>query len=185
MNLNSFVTSNLMTNYRITKYDPSKRNEQGHYIDSTEWTAISDIGKPEYNLTSYSEYEKVENSYVESIMEIMKINHISELKISDLESRNTKQDFEEFEKSGRLKNVSVNYETEIQILSNGTNVMASPISKLIRLILRESIWMKLNSPQLIVEFGYDYYMYVKCQKLASQVISKIEELGLYVETYNI
>jgi hypothetical protein len=46
-----------MTSYRITKYDPGRRNEQGHYLDDSEWTAISDIGKPEYNNMTYQAYE--------------------------------------------------------------------------------------------------------------------------------
>jgi hypothetical protein len=172
----------MMKKYRITKYDPAKRNEKGHYLDSTEWTSISDIGKAEYNSPTYSDYEKIENSYVESINEILKINQILELEISGLESYNTKQDFEEFKKNERLINLEVNYETEIKTLTEGTIVKVSSISKFVRLILRETIWMKLLSPKCNLEFGYDYYMYVQCKELSKKTIKTIEGLGLYVES---
>ena len=171
-----------MKNYRITKYDPAKRNEKGHYLDSTEWTSISDIGKVEYNSPTFSDYQKIENAYVESINEILKLNQISEFEISGLESYNTKQDFEEFKKKERLMNLNVNYETEIKTLIEGTIIKVDAISKLVRLILRETIWMKLLNPKLNIEFGYDYYMYVHCEELSNQTIKKIEGLGLYVES---
>jgi hypothetical protein len=170
-----------MIKYRITKYDPAKRNAKGHYLDSTEWTSISDIGKTEYNSPTYSDYEKIENSYVESINMILTINQISELEINGLESYNTKEDFVEFKKNERLINLDVNYETKIKNLTKGAIVKMSSISKLVRLILRETIWMKLLNPKCNLEFGYDYYMYVQCEELSKQTIKAIEGLGLYVE----
>jgi len=31
--------------YRTTKFNPKKRNKQGYFLDNSEWTAISDVGK--------------------------------------------------------------------------------------------------------------------------------------------
>ena len=50
-----------------------------------------------------------------------------------------------------------------------------------RLALRELIWFKFASPSLKVIFGYDYYMYFRCQELSVQAEMKIAKLGLFVE----
>ena len=57
--------------YRITKFDPKKRNEQGHFLDNYEWTALSDIRKQEFGNVSYEEYEKIESAYAEAIKLIL------------------------------------------------------------------------------------------------------------------
>mgnify|MGYP004123593095 CR=1 FL=1 len=61
-----------MKTYRITKYNPSKRNEQGHYLDNNEWTSISD-------LKNLDEYFKVESAYVNAILTILQHFKISRL----------------------------------------------------------------------------------------------------------
>ena len=113
-----------MTSYSITKYNPEKRNAQGHYLDHSEWTSIGDIGKPEYNNLDYAAYEKTENGF--------------------------ELDFESIE-------------------------------KIIRLILREMIWMVLVNENIKIRFGHDYYMYVSTVNLKPSTISKIENNGLFVE----
>ncbi len=173
-----------MKNYRITKYNPYKRNEEGHYTDPAEWTSIDDIGKIEYNSPLYSDYEKTESAYVQSIILISKLNKVDEFEVNSLESINSEKDFKEFEDNGRLKNIKIDYNNDIESLVNGHNVNLKQSQKLIRLILRETVWLKLLNPRLNIEFGYDYYMYIQCEKLSDQTKISIEELGLYVESYN-
>ena len=105
--------------YRITKFDPKKRNEEGHFLDNSEWTAISDIGKSEYRNVSYEEYDKTETAYVESIILILDEKNITSLKIDSLELHDTLADFEEYKKDGRLKNIDVDFNSEIDTLENG------------------------------------------------------------------
>ena len=108
--------------YRITKFDPKKRNEEGHFLDDSEWTAISDIGNPKYNNINYSEYEKIETAYVESIKLILDEKRISNLKIDSFELYHTIEDFENFKKDGRLKNIDIDFKSEIATLKNGTSL---------------------------------------------------------------
>jgi len=167
--------------YRITKFDPKKRNEEGHFLDNSEWTAISDIGKSEYRNVDYEEYEQTERAYAESIKLILDEKNISSLKIDSLELHHSFDDFENYKKDGRLKNIDVDFNNEIDILENGTILNLTQIQKMIRLILRETIWMNLLESEFKITFGYDYYMYVECSKLKNSTINRIETMGLFVE----
>ena len=168
-------------NYRITKFDPKKRNESGHYLDSSEWTSFSDMGRAEYNLPNYKAYNKTENAYVETVRCILNEKNISKLRIASLGLYSSEDDFRLFMAEGRLRDIEIDYRSEIASLKNGKLVGLSELAKLMRLILRETIWMKLNTEELEVLFGYDYYMYVTCEALSSQTIEKIEKSGLFVE----
>ncbi len=170
-----------MTSYRITKYDPNKRNEAGHYLDHSEWNAINDVGKLEYNNVTYEEYEKIESAYVEAIKSIMQDNDLDCLKVDSLELRDKKQDFKKYEKTGRLKNIKVDFDKEVKSLENGLELNTTQIDKVIRLILRETIWMLLVNEDFEVRFGYDYYMYIKTINLKPSTIQKIQNTGLFVE----
>ncbi len=167
--------------YRITKFDPKKRNEEGHFLDNSEWTAISDIGKSEYRNVDYEEYEQTETAYAESIKLILDEKNISSLKIDSLELHDSFDDFENYKKDGRLKNIDVDFNNEIDILENGTILNLTQIQKMIRLILRETIWMNLLESEFKITFGYDYYMYVECSELKNSTINRIEKTGLFVE----
>jgi SepF-like predicted cell division protein (DUF552 family) len=167
--------------YRITKFDPKKRNDKGHYLDLSEWTAISDIGKSEYNNVTYAEYEKVETAYTEAIRLILEEKNILYLQIDALESRLSLRDIEIYKIEEQLRNISIDYNSDIANLANGTILNSAQIEKTIRLILREIIWMNLCHDDFEISFGYDYYMFVDCSFLASSTIHKIYKLGLFVE----
>lgn len=170
-----------MISYRITKYDPKKRNEEGHFLDNSEWTSISDIGKPAYKKPTFEQYERVENLYVDSIMLILREKNISNLTIDSLELYDTKKDFEKYKRTGRLNNLVVDFDSEIKPLKDGMILNTDQISKIVRLILRETVWMLLINSQIEIKFGYDYYMYVNCEKLSNETIRNIDLSGLFVE----
>lgn len=170
-----------MISHRITKYNPAKRNPDGSYSGQTEWTAISDIGKANYKYPTYEEYEAVEDAYVNAIFLALEENGLTRLTINNLELYNKKKVFEAFSKDGRLRNISVDFNSEIKPLSDGVDLTFPEINKITRLILRETIWMTLESERLNVKFGYDYYMYFFCERLSPMTIRKIEASGLFVE----
>jgi hypothetical protein len=172
-----------LTSYRITKYDPNKRNEQGHYLDNSEWTSISDIGKAEYNNVTFEDYEEIESAYVAAVKLIMHANNLDFLKVDTLELNHKKNDFKEYEKTGRLRNISVDFDKEVKILRDGMQLNLVEIDKIIRLILRETVWMLLVNKDFELRFGYDYYMYVKSTELKQDTIQKIEATKLFVEPW--
>lgn len=170
-----------MISYRITKYDPKKRNSEGVYADSVEWISISDIGNPENHNLSFEEYYKTESCYVNAIKIILQEKKIASLKIDSLEIYNDKSDFDNYVGENELKGIDFNYTKDIEDLKNGLDLKTKYLDKTIRLILRELIWMKLITSEIEVKFGYDYYMYVKCDKLSDDLIKLIEETGIFVE----
>jgi len=170
-----------MISYRITKYNPKKRDSEGAYTDMSEWTSISDIGNPDYNNPTFEEYHKTENSYVNAIKIILTDKKIQSLKIDSLENYNDKSDYDKIIDSDKLREIDFDYANDIEILKNGGNLQNDYLEKTIRLILREFIWMELIDSELEVKFGYDYYMYIKCDRLSDDIIQKIEATGLFVE----
>jgi hypothetical protein len=170
-----------MISHRITKYDPSKRNSDGSYNDHSAWTSISDIGKAKYGSPSYEDYRSSEDGYVNAVLAILESNGLSDLRVEDLELYDTAEDFEKHEETGRLRGIAVDFDKEVKTLRNGAVVGKEAIKKIVRLILRETIWMRLMSEKVEVKFGYDYYMYVKCSKLSDELIAAIEAKGVFVE----
>jgi hypothetical protein len=69
------------TSYRITKYNPDKRNEKGHY-KVEEWTSISDIGK-EFNETkfTYQDYISMEDKYITAFKSFANITRSRSLRL--------------------------------------------------------------------------------------------------------
>ena len=57
------------------------------------------------------------------------------------------------------------------------------IEKIVSLALREVLWCKLYSinRNMEIEFGYDYYMYIKCNEISKDLVNKFLNMGIYVE----
>src|SRR5262245_7422980 len=74
-----------MAGYRVTKYDPRKRNEDGVFIGD-DWTSVSDIGKT-FNgqVLSDSDYLAAENEYLRSVELFMAAAHLEALRVEDLD----------------------------------------------------------------------------------------------------
>lgn len=158
----------IMEKYRITKYDPRKRDSEGRYLDNSDWTSISDIGRVGFEDFTFLEYKKVESKYVEAIKIILTEKEVNKLKIDSIEKYSPNDSFED------LKN-------NFSSLENDLELDLMEIENLIRLILREQVWMNLISSKVEVNFGYDYYMYVKCEELKLSSIRKIQAIGLFIE----
>jgi len=148
-------------NFRITKYDPSKRNELGHYL-AKDWTSISDIGKDfSGRILTKAEYQRVESSYLESISAFLIDSKIEHLAVQQLEMHGTQFNF-------RI----------------GQELNLGEVLQISRLSLQEKLWCKLQSPRrAYVHFGYDYYMYIGVSRPCIAAITKAQSLGLFVEPF--
>ena len=161
--------------WRITKYDPKKRNSQGWFIEDT-WTSYSDIGSLyQREKLTYDEYIRVENLYINAIVQFMKYLNIPHLQVKDLENHDY---INEDLSADKTEVTFVNALKENDLLSLEQIKMAS------KLILREYFWCKLISKhKMFVHFGYDYYMYIGSALECKDAIQKIRESGLYVEDF--
>jgi hypothetical protein len=126
-----------------------------------------------------SEYLNVESKYAEAINLIIEKIDISFLLIIEIEKWKRKLKIENFN-SIYNKSFFLIYKK----LKNEYRIEKNELDIVIKLILRGNIWGKLIfKDSFFVHFGYDYYMYVGCKKDISDIIKKIELLGLYVEDY--
>lgn len=166
-----------MKTFQISKYNPVKRNSKGFYpID--EWTAISDIGKI-YNGFCFTEeeYMKTEGRYINILrniaisanFETFLIKDLQKLSLSERKYQNiySKEDLSVYSK--------LNAEEEFDI---STMLIVS------RLMLREDFHGTIEEidSKLIIEFGYDYYMYITIdEKLFATLEEECVKQDLFIE----
>lgn len=137
---------------RITKYDPSLRNEFGAFVGE-DWTSVSDIGK--FPGLTIEKYLRVENGYLQTLRSILDFMNIRELRIGGVGfwdrqpvSDSLTDESWRFCRDLTLKELSIcNLETA---------------EKLVRAALREVIGFRaydVGEIDFCVSFGYDFYMY--------------------------
>ena len=112
----------------------------------------------------------------------MEENHISILIVEELENRSS---ILRLNRSLNPKKLTLS-KTDIQFLNhvkNGSTISKETFKQVLTLLLRECFWCKLVSQdrKFIVETGYDYYMYITCRHLSSQIIEQAEQIGMYIE----
>lgn len=173
-----------MNKYRITKYNPQFRNDEGMYLKE-DWTAISDISKvfngKELTIESY---KKSEDSYITVIHLIMEYLNIPHLKVTNITRSFSMEMF---------KNIISNYhelysEEMIEYYSsekNNNTLEKENIDVFCRLILREDIGSKIFYNRKVKIFiGYDYLMSIHTSKSLDSMFPLFEQLGLYVEDFS-
>ena len=170
-----------MKTYRITKYNPKKRNASGVFQDLSEWTSVSDIGKAKYNKPTYEAYKIIEDAYVFAITSIMEEQQTGYLIIEKLSNYATHTKLKLSRKKGFLQDLDFDYQKDIASLKDSQKLSGTHLDLIIRLILREEIWMELRNPKFKVSFGYDYYMYISIVAISNVLRSQIESSGLFVE----
>jgi hypothetical protein len=145
-----------MIEYRITKYNPAKRNELGLYLGKDEWTEFSEVGKN----VSLEDYEKVEAAFTKSALEFLSSAEIKELNVVGLED----------------------YQNKSRHKENDT-ISIDKLEKELRSLLRGDFWCKYESELGYVHVGYDYYMYIGVSSVESETIERAENRGLFVEEF--
>ena len=160
--------------WRVTKYNPIYRDDKGRYTKN-EWTSIGDIGKfYEGEELTYDKYVAIEKLYIEAVILAMTEANIEYFKITGLEKRRyTIND-----------NVSITTTKMFyKSLKDNIHVSIDDITILVKLILREIVWVRLESDILNIHFGYDYYMYFCSKKRLKKTEKIIKEKGLFVENF--
>jgi len=159
--------------WRITKYNPKYRDENGTY-KKNEWTSIHDVGK-EFDGTqvTFHSYLIVEDAYVNAINRIIAGNGINSIKVEELEKASY-FDYQDLSSMGAKQ--------YFKSLKNNADVSICNVEIIVRLLLREMMWCKLSCESMFVHFGYDYYMYIGSEKTLEDELAIIESNGLFVET---
>ena len=145
--------------YRVTKYDPAKRDASGAFLGD-DWTSIADIGKPFAGVVlSEDRYLMMEQAYVQAAASFMREAGISSLAVTDLEIPSHLSEVPE----------------------ERSKLSIDEIEPVLRALLREKYWCRLEDAQAFIHVGYDYYMYVGVPRACPEAERKSRESGLYVE----
>ncbi|MBN1511613.1 MAG: hypothetical protein JXB13_06330 [Phycisphaerae bacterium] len=152
--------------YRVTKYDPGKRDENGVYtVDEwTEWIMFSQVGSiVGGSKLTLEEYLRTEDAYVATA-----IRFLSEAGVPSVTVRQLADN------GGEAAKLNVR---------EGSDLDHEQAACLMRLILRDLAWCRLESDDSFVHFGWDYYMYIGVPVPCDQSRAFARERGLFVEEF--
>jgi hypothetical protein len=154
-----------MFEYRVTKYDPRKRDTAGRYF-AEEWTRYSQVGHVVAGRAlTVEEYSQIEAAYVKAAMNMLSECGIDALTIRDLEN-STAHRPDSFE------------------LREGTRITGDSLNEALKGLLREEFWCRLEDGQgSYIHVGWDYYMYVGVPCEPSASIKAVRADGLFVESF--
>jgi hypothetical protein len=148
-----------MQHYRVTKYKPALRDVSGAY-NPDDWTSHSDIGKSFGGVILTEErYVAIENAYLESATAFLNEAGVRELAVAGLEN------------AGARANPA----------PDGTVVSTERIPDVLRSLLREEYWCKLEGTTAFVHIGWDYSMYIGVLAPCPAAERLAQSRGLYVE----
>jgi hypothetical protein len=163
-----------MFSWRVTKYNPKKRDENGYYLFD-DWTCYSQINTiADGKLLTYAEYLTTEDAYIDAIELFMTCNNLTELSVSYLEK---------YWELDHDPNLTPEMIALFARMKKGLKLNKDEVKTAARLILRGDLWCKLETEKMFVHFGYDYYMYIGSANLCAEAIHKIEQNGLFVENF--
>lgn len=143
--------------WRVTRYDPTHRDEGGAFRDHT-WTSISDVGNIfENRELTIDEYTVVETAYVDA--------------------------FVGFAEDGDVTSLEIRYLEHGDGLEDRAQVSVADAADIVRRMLREEIVCRLESPadHFAVHVGFDLYMYVGSAYPCVRAVQRARDLGLFVE----
>jgi hypothetical protein len=161
--------------WRITKYDPAKRNEHGHYTGE-DWIMAQQIGSVvDGKVFTKEEYLEMEDKYVKAAEEFFLASGLVTLTVTNLRQFN---DYPDHIIEHGLNDI------EIVSLSEGQHVTAKELGPIMRLQLREILGCWLENPnKFFINTGWDYHMYIGCSENLPDAIAKVNASRLYVENF--
>ncbi|ATP39790.1 hypothetical protein CSE16_06825 [Solibacillus sp. R5-41] len=162
--------------WRVTKYNPDFRDENGYYTLREEWTCPSEIGKTiNGNVFTLDEYLQVEEAYINSVIKFIEESSIDSLRILQFKCHISEE--------GKISPL---YEKEFEklILKKDSIVNKKEIRLICKMVLRNFLWCELYSKDnFFVHFGWDYYMYIGSNVNCLSTIKFATNNGLFVEQF--
>jgi hypothetical protein len=152
--------SQAMLQYRITKYNPAHRDAAGAYL-AEEWTSHSEIGQSFGNVAFTSDdYQAVEDAYVAVAEAFLQEAGVTDLAVAGLEAHGDEPHVFE-----------------------GERLTVQQVGSVVRALLRERFWCRLEGAGAFVHVGYDYYMYVGVSRECPRASAAAKAHKLYVEKF--
>ncbi len=149
-----------MFEYRITKYDPSQRNESGAYIGPSSWTCSSDIGNIfDGKVLTTEKYLRVESAYINAAIKLFEKSGLPYLRL-------TRVEMNEWQKEDLLA-LGPLYERAFEAINFTEDVIISlkDMRTVLQMIFRGFAWASLEwRNRFYVHIGWDFHMYVGTSK---------------------
>lgn len=167
--------------HEIVKYSPQKYDSNGIYT-ADEWTSRCDVGKKfDGKLFTIEEYLRVEQRYVSVILSIMKATNCKYMTIQYLEA--DKEYITSRIKSSKFYNIDSELLKSMPLLEEKRRIYILKITDIIRLSLREYIYVVLRNKEhkFQIEFGYDYYLKISCSLNLETLKNIVYREGLYLD----
>jgi hypothetical protein len=154
-----------MFEYRVTKYDPRKRDTEGRYLVE-EWTRYSQVGQViAGRALTIQEYSQIEAAYVRAAMNMISECGVAAPTIRDLQNCAPRRP-DSFEPR------------------EGARISGDSLNKALKGLLREELWCRLEDEQgAYIHVGWDYYMYIGTPCEPSASIEAVRADGLFVESF--
>lgn len=162
--------------YRITKYNPVLRNENGEYI-SEEWISPWQVDKTfGGKLFTIKDYLQVEKAYIDTVLSFLKECKLKSLRVIQLQKNN---ELLQDESSELFEEKFNNIVLEEDLLVNEADI---PI--ICKMVLRDYIHCHLiSSDNFFVHFGTDYYMFLGSNQPCRNAVDFARKNNLFVEEY--
>jgi len=150
-----------MIEYRVTKYDPALRDARGAYT-ADDWVLFKQIGSAfGGKVLTESEYLRVEQAYIDSATAFLREGGVDSLTVEGIENR---------------KKLTLEF-------SEGSTLALEAIGDVIRQMLREELWCRLEGAGGFVHIGWDFYMYIGVPRRCPKAEHLAEGMGLYAEMF--
>ena len=167
----------MMKHYRITKYDPLNRNEQGHYLYD-HWTEFGDIGRTlEGELVTVEKYLSVESDYINAIVEILQENKVDHLRVVGLDKKRLQESIKDNKEKWFHR-----IEFEDIDLFEDKKISIEEIATICQMNFRYYCGVSLEVKDLFfIHFGYDMYVYVGVPTISDELKSKLNKTQIFIE----
>lgn len=146
-----------MHQYRITKYDPQYRVNGVYTRD--EWTCFSDVGRSFGGVPfTQLDYERAEQQHIGFLLTLADREEAFPLTLNGLEDKRTDTPWRE-----------------------GMLITRDILPAIIRDILRNECWCRLQTCDFFIHFGWDYYMYVGCTHTQEAITALAAQHALFAD----
>lgn len=144
--------------YRITKFDPAKRDPLGRYLVD-DWCMHSQIGKTFGGiLFTEEEYLRVESAYISAAMAFYKEAGQPDVVVFGVEDNKDRG-----------------------APANGWLIPIDQLPVLCRALLREEYWCRIEGDDFFIHFGWDFQMYLGASTPCLRSLEFARSLGLFPE----
>jgi len=167
-----------MFEYRITKYDQSKRNESGTYTGPNAWTSYSDVGDIfDGKELLLEECLRVESAYIETAIKLFEYSGLPYLRL-------TRTKVHEWEQKRIREEGYPFYDPAFELIDVTEDAIICPkdMRTILQMIFRGFVEASLEwQDKFYIHIGWDFYMYVGTNKTDEVIHDAIHAKGLYID----